>query len=160
MKNKIIQVNYKEGADINAFDVQTKDLIEQTIAFSKNAYAPYSNFHVSACLILDDGAVIKGTNVENASYPVSICAERTLLSHTVSNYPDNKIVKIAIYVDRELSEPVSPCGVCRQTLLEVEKRQDQEIEVILISKLETSRTYIVFERCSDLLPLYFDGEVL
>jgi cytidine deaminase len=157
MKNKTIQVNYKEGNDLNAFDAKTKDLIEQTIAFSKNAYAPYSNFHVSACLILDNGKVVKGTNVENASYPVSICAERTLLSHTVSNYPSNKIEKIAIYVDKNLSEPVPPCGVCRQTLLEVEKRQEQDIEVILISQ---SGTYIVFEKCSDLLPLYFDGEAL
>lgn len=157
MENKTIEVNYKEGKDLGAFDDRTKNLIEQTITFSKNAYAPYSNFHVSACLILDNDIIVKGTNVENASYPVSICAERTLLSHTVSNYPSNKIEKIAIYVDKNLSEPVPPCGVCRQTLLEVEKRQGQNIEVILISK---SGTYIVFEKCSDLLPLYFDGEVL
>jgi len=157
MKNKTIQVNYKEGNDLNAFDAKTKDLIEQTIAFSKNAYAPYSNFHVSACLILDNDTVVRGTNVENASYPVSICAERTLLSHTVSNYPSNKIEKIAIYVDKDLSEPVPPCGVCRQTLLEVEKRQKQDIEIILVSK---GGTYIVFEKSADLLPLYFDGEAL
>ena len=157
MKIKTIHVNYKEGNDIADFESETQTLIKQTIAFSKNAYAPYSNFHVSAGLMLENGEVLKGTNVENASYPVSICAERTLLSHTVSNYPDTKITKIAIYVDKDLSEPVPPCGLCRQTLLEVEKRQNQNIEVILVSK---SGTFIVFEKCSDLLPLYFDGEVL
>ena len=157
MKIKTINVHYKEGTDLKAFDNASQNLINETIEFSKNAYAPYSNFHVSAGLLLETGEILKGTNVENASYPVSICAERTLLSHTVSNHPNTKIAKIAIYVDKELSEPVPPCGLCRQTLLEVEKRQDQEIEVILISK---SGTYIVFEKCADLLPLYFDGEVL
>lgn len=157
MENKLIQVNYKEGKSIDAFDESTQSLILETVEFASNAYAPYSNFHVSAGLMLDNGKIVKGTNVENASYPVSICAERTLLSHTVSNYPSNKIQKIAIYVDKDLSEPVPPCGVCRQTLLEVEKRQAQSIEVILISK---GGTYIVFEKCADLLPLYFDGEVL
>lgn len=157
MENKLIQVKYKEGKSLAAFDSETQQLIKETIDFSKNAYAPYSNFHVSAGLILDNSKILKGSNVENASYPVSICAERTLLSHTVSNYPSNKIKKIAVYVDKELSEPVPPCGVCRQTLLEVEKRQNQDIEIILISKLGT---YIVFEKCSDLLPLFFDGEVL
>ena len=157
MKNKTIHLNYREGNDLSEFSQKDQELINQTIDFSDNAYAPYSNFHVSAGLILDNGKVIKGTNVENASYPVSICAERTLLSHTVSNYPTNKIEKIVIYVDRDLSEPVSPCGVCRQTLLEVEKRQEKNIEVILITK---SGTFVVFDKCTDLLPLYFDGEVL
>jgi cytidine deaminase len=157
MELKTIHVNYKQGNDIRNFDSTTQTLINETITFSENAYAPYSNFHVSAGLILESGEILKGTNVENASYPVSICAERTLLSHTVSNYPEAKITKIAIYVDKDLSEPVPPCGLCRQTLLEVEKRQNQNIEVILISK---SGTFIVFEKCADLLPLYFDSEML
>lgn len=157
MENKLIQVKYKQGNSISVFDEITQRLIQETIDFSNNAYAPYSNFHVSAGLLLDDGNILKGTNVENASYPVSICAERTLLSHTVSNYPESLIQKIAIYVDKNLSEPVPPCGLCRQTLLEVEKRQNQSIEIILISK---SGTFVVFEKCADLLPLYFDGEVL
>ena len=157
MENKTIHVNYKEGNDLNFFDESTKALINQTIAFSQNAYAPYSQFKVSAALLLESGKILKGSNVENASYPVSICAERTLVSHAVSNYPTEKIKTIAVYVDKETKTPVPPCGLCRQTLLEVEQRQAKGIEIILISK---SGTYVVFDRCADLLPLYFDGEML
>ena len=157
MEDKEIKIQYKEYDNVEQLNNEGIKLLSAAENNFKNAYAPYSNFQVSACLILDNNVIVKGTNVENASYPVSICAERTLLSHTVSNYPNNKIKKIAIYVDKNLNQPVPPCGLCRQTLLEVEKRQEQHIEIILVSK---SGVYVVFEKCADLLPLYFDGEVL
>lgn len=157
MESKQIKVNYKQTTDISEFDEKTRHLIEETIKFAQNSYSPYSNFKVSAALILESGELLKGTNVENASYPVSICAERTLVSHAVSNYPTKKIKTIAIYVDKETSTPVPPCGLCRQTLLEVEQRQAADIEIILISK---NGLYLIFERCSDLLPLYFNGAML
>ena len=157
MENKTIHVNYKESTDLSEFKNETRELIQETIKFAQNSYSPYSNFKVSAALILESGEILKGSNVENASYPVSICAERTLVSHAVSNYPTKKIKTIAVYVDKDTKTPVPPCGLCRQTLLEVEQRQAQEIEIILISK---SGTYLVFDRCSDLLPLYFNGEML
>jgi len=157
MEEKKIQINYKITIDLNDFDSEHKDLIAQTIAFAANAYAPYSNFKVSAALILDNGKILKGTNVENASYPVGICAERTLVSHAVSNYPTNSIRTIAIYVDKDLPQPVPPCGMCRQALLEVEKRQNKPIKILLVGK---NGTIIQFERCSDLLPLAFNGDFL
>ena len=106
---------------------------------------------------LETGEILKGSNIENASYPVSICAERTLLSHAVSNYPNTKIDIITIYVDKDLETAVSPCGLCRQTLLEVESRQDQKIKIILISK---SGNFIQFESCADLLPFNFNSDFL
>jgi cytidine deaminase len=154
---KTLTVNYEEGNNWRNLNEDLHELIEQTITFSKNAYAPYSNFQVSAGLVLEDGTTEFGTNVENASYPASICAERTLLSHTVSNHPNQKIKTIIIYVDKAVGSPVPPCGICRQTLLEVELNQKSPIRVILVSK---EGNYCVFNRSADLLPFYFDGSVL
>lgn len=157
MEDKKLQINYRETNLLGDFDQAHQTLIAETIAFAQNAYAPYSEFKVSAALILDNGKILKGTNVENASYPVGICAERTLVSHAVSNYPTNIIQTIAIYVDKDLPNPVPPCGLCRQTLLEVEKRQKKSIKILLVGK---NGTIIQFEKCSDLLPLAFNGDFL
>lgn len=138
-------------------DLKLKKLINETIDFSKNAYAPYSNFKVSAGLILENGQILKGTNVENASYPVSICAERTLLAHTVSNYPNEKITDLVVYVDKDLKSPVPPCGLCRQTLVEVEQRQGAPIRIIMIAK---NGEIISIKSSMDLLPWTFTGSFL
>lgn len=157
MEEKKLSVNYSESTSIEEFSPTIQELIERTKAFADNAYAPYSAFHVSAGLILDNDEMLFGANVENASYPVSVCAERTLLSHTLSNHPNNRIKTLAIYVDKAVGQAVSPCGVCRQTLLEAELRQEAPIEIILVSK---EGKFIKFSKAADLLPLYFDGSVL
>jgi cytidine deaminase len=157
MEEKKIHISYRSTQHKTEFSSAVQQLISETIAFSANAYAPYSDFKVSACLLLEDGKILKGTNVENASYPVCICAERTLVSHAVSNYPETKIDVIAIYVDKDLATPVPPCGLCRQTLVEVENRQKKNIQLLLISK---NGTIIQFEKCADLLPLSFGSEFL
>lgn len=157
MEEKKLNINYKVSNSLADFDTNHQELIAQTIDFAKNAYAPYSNFKVSAALILQSGKILKGANVENASYPVGICAERTLVSHAVSNYPNDLIKTIAIYVDKELPSAVPPCGLCRQTLVEVEKRQKSPITILLVAK---NGTFIQFSSCSDLLPFAFDGDYL
>lgn len=157
MIEKKINIHYKVAENLSEFNDEQQSLIKSTIEFAKNAYAPYSNFKVSAALILENGELLKGTNVENASYPVSICAERTLVSHAVSNYPDIKIKTIAVYVAKKVTAPVPPCGLCRQTLLEVEQRQKSAIQILLIAN---ENQIYVFEKCSDLLPLAFDSNFL
>lgn len=157
MEERKIHITYRSTQRKTDFNVSIQNLIAETILFAANAYAPYSDFKVSACLLLDDGKILKGTNVENASYPVCICAERTLVSHAVSNYPEKKIEVIAIYVDKDLSTPVPPCGLCRQTLVEVENRQKKSIQILLISK---NGTILQFDKCGDLLPLSFGSEFL
>ncbi|MCB9224239.1 MAG: cytidine deaminase [Crocinitomicaceae bacterium] len=152
-----LTLNYEEGENWKDLNEDLHAMIEETITFSKNAYAPYSNFKVSAGLTLENGIKNFGTNVENASYPASICAERTLISHTVANHPNDRIKTMVIYVDKAVGEPVPPCGICRQTILEIELKQKSPIEIILISK---EGNYKVFEKSADLLPLYFDGSVL
>ena len=157
MEKKSLSLQYTEGDNIQELAADDLDLVNQAIAFAANAYAPYSNFQVSACLRLEDGTIVKGANVENGSFPVSICAERTLLSHTVSNYPSKKIKTIAIYVDKAVGNPVPPCGLCRQTLLEVELRQKSPMKLILVAK---EGKYLLFDKAADLLPFFFDGSVL
>lgn len=154
---KSLTLRYNEGNDWREIREELHPLIQKTIAFAQNAYAPYSNFKVSAGLVLDNGEFVFGTNVENASYPASICAERTLLSHTVSNFPQQKIQSMIIYVDKAVGAPVPPCGICRQTLLEAELNQHAQIEIILVSK---EGNYLQFKSSAELLPLYFDGSVL
>ncbi len=130
-------------------------LLNQAKAVTKNAYAPYSHFYVGAVAALANGAFIKGTNQENASYPVGICAERVLLSSASSQYPGVAIETIAISYNNENGEsnkPVSPCGICRQTLAEYEERQQQPIRLIL-SGLE-GKVFII-PNATLLLPLSF-----
>lgn len=157
MHKKNIKIEYKEYhySDLEPGDL--KQLIDETITFAQNAYAPYSKFKVSAALQLSNRAVVKGANVENASYPVSICAERNLLSHTVSNYPNEKIEHLVVYVDKDLGAPLPPCGLCRQTLVEIEIRQKKNIQLSMVAK---NGTIITLDCCRDLLPLSFDGSYL
>ena len=90
---------------------------------TEQAYAPYSNFHVGAVAKLENGEIVAGTNQENASYPVGICAERVLLGSAATLHPDVAIESIAISYNSEKvksDHPISPCGMCRQSLLEYE----------------------------------------
>ena len=157
MNEKSIQFSYKELENWSLLDADTQKLVSDTIAFSANAYAPYSNFNVSALAELESGEVVKGTNVENASYPVGVCAERNLISHITSNYPKGVIKRIFIYVDHESDQPVPPCGICRQSLVEKETNQNSPIELYLIAK---NNKTIIINHCRDLLPLTFDSEFL
>jgi cytidine deaminase len=110
---------------------------------------------VGAVARLANGEIVKGTNQENASYPVGICAERSLLASAASLYPNIAIDTIAISYDNTRgasSHPISPCGMCRQSLVEYEQRVKQPIRLIL-SGLNGS--VIVVATANSLLPLSF-----
>jgi cytidine deaminase len=135
-------------------------LVREARKVTGNAYAPYSNFNVGAIAQLSNGKTVTGTNQENAAYPVGICAERVLLSTAASIFPNIAIDTIAISYDNKNGKsdrPISPCGICRQTLLEFEERVKQPIRLIL-SGLE-GKIYII-QKASQLLPLSFGGEDL
>ena len=88
-----------------------RDLYERAVAAADSAYAPYSKFHVGAALLLRDGRVVTGVNVENASYPLGMCAERCALARAVAEGVRPGDVEA-------LAVTASPCGGCRQWLLE------------------------------------------
>ncbi len=151
---------YEVYDSINDLTAADAALLQQAKDVTKDAYAPYSQFHVGAAAMLVNGEVVRGTNQENASYPVGICSERTLLSVASSLYPNVAIATMAITYDNKngsSNKPASPCGICRQTLAEFETRVHQSMRLIL-SGLE-GKIYII-PKASLLLPLGFGGEDL
>lgn len=131
------------------------ELLTQARAVTKQAYAPYSNFKVGAAALLGDGTIVTGTNQENASYPVGICAERVLLSAVASQFANAGIITMAISYDNlnsESNHPISPCGICRQSLAEYEERTHQHIRIIM-SGLK-GEVYVI-KKANQLLPLTF-----
>ena len=118
------------------------------------SYAPYSNFHVGCALRLANGEVINGSNQENAAYTVCQCAERGALGYASAKYPDVAVVEVAVYAEgAAVTKPVAtPCGVCRQALLEYADRFDQTMRII--AQCNDSSIYL-FNSIRDLLPLGF-----
>lgn len=108
------------------------------------SYAPYSHFSVGAAILLDNGETVTGSNQENAAYPSGLCAERTAAFYAHSTYPEARFVAIAIAArgtdGEELADPISPCGGCRQALLEYETLADHNVKVILAGR---DRLYIL-----------------
>jgi cytidine deaminase len=148
---------YGSSAELAAADAA---LLDEARVVTKVAYAPYSNFFVGAAAKLANGNIIRGTNQENASYPVAICAERTLMSAAATQYPGVAIEAMAISYDNKNGEsikPISPCGVCRQTLAEFEDRTGHAIKIILSGL--TGEVFII-HTAKDLLPLTFTSDDL
>ena len=108
-------------------------LMEAAIKATGQSYAPYSKFHVGAAALLEDGTIITGSNQENAAYPSGLCAERVALFHAGHQYPDMPVVALAIAAatNGRQVESISPCGACRQVLLEAEQRYGKPMKVLL-----------------------------
>ncbi|MBK7957074.1 MAG: cytidine deaminase [Bacteroidetes bacterium] len=119
------------------------------------SYSPYSKFKVGCALYLSNGEYVLGANQENASYPICLCAEGVTLSTAKTLYPEASILKMAIVVP-SVDSPVSPCGLCRQSIKEYENRQESNIEIFLIGREEIYH----FKGISTILPLAFDGTKL
>ena len=134
MKQNKFEFEYEVYDDISELNEKDAWLLTEARSVTDNAYAPYSNFHVGAVAMLSNGEVVAGTNQENASYPVGICAERVLLGNAATLYPGISIETIAISYNSNVvksDHPISPCGMCRQALLEYETRVKNPIRLIL-----------------------------
>lgn len=139
--------------------VADQQLVKDAQQMTRTSYSPYSRFQVGAALRLADGQVFRGSNQENAAFPTGLCAERTAFFAAQANAPEVAPVAIAIaaFTDGAFtSKPVSPCGSCRQALLEAETRYHQPIRVLLYG---TDGVYVI-ESVRALLPLDFDGSEL
>lgn len=155
---------YRFGFDVyeSAESLQAADraLLESAREITEKAYAPYSNFHVGAVALLANDEIINGTNQENASYPVGICAERVLLSSAAMLQTGVPIRTMAIAyhnLNGESNHPISPCGMCRQYISEYEERMNHPIRLILSGM---KGKVIILEKASQLLPLSFGSEDL
>ncbi|HXH19817.1 MAG TPA: cytidine deaminase [Chitinophagales bacterium] len=135
--------------------LEVQVLVKRAADALRHAYAPYSNFRVGAALLLDDGQIITGSNQENASFPLGLCAERVALANKAANFPKQKIKAIAVSVEnKKAGSPASPCGMCRQALLEAELKQNSPIQILL--KGPTDEVYVI-DSVKQLLPLPFSS---
>jgi cytidine deaminase len=153
-ENDII-FKYKEFDKDEELDAADRELLNAAKETAINAYAPYSQFKVGAAVRLESGKIVLGTNVENAAFPSGICAERSALSSASSNFPGDKPVALAIAALNEsglTTDPVSPCGNCRQVIVEEEYRNGNNIRIILKGKNKIR----MIEKGGDLLPLQFN----
>lgn len=158
MNKKHIQVEYREFESLSELSNIDRQLINKAIDMAQKSYSPYSQFPVGAAVLLDNGEIFGGNNQENIAFPSGTCAERTVLNYVNANFPECKIKTIAITALKTLAViPVTPCGFCRQVLVEMEQNQAQAIKVIL-HKLDGT-TY-VFDSALSLLPLAFDDAIL
>lgn len=158
MKQLKLEIDY----DLCSFEDLNEEeqmLVKRACDATHNSYARYSHFCVGAAVLLNDGTVVIGANQENAAFPSGLCAERSAMFAAQSNYPDQPIRMLAIAARdgggfRE--KPISPCGSCRQVVIEMEDRYSQPIEILLYGKSGVYRMHSI----KDLLPFSFtDGDM-
>jgi len=132
-----------------------QELIERAIAATSNSYAPYSHFCVGAALLLENGVTLPGCNQENAAFPSGLCAERSAIFAAGAQCPDVSPVMLAIAArdtrGRLTKEPVSPCGTCRQVIVETETRFQRPLRILLYGQ----RRVFVMDGIRHLMPLSF-----
>ena len=159
MKSLKIEVPYTllNESELNEAD---RLLVEEAKKACQRSYAPYSKFHVGAAVLLENGEVLAGNNQENAAYPAGICAERCALFYANAKFPQTPVRVIAIAAQKEdgtfTEYPITPCGVCRQVLLETEQRFGAPMRVLLYG----SQCVYELSSCTHLLPLRFDSSCL
>ena len=143
-----------------AFEELSADDRELVVAARKathNAYARYSHFYVGAALRLQNGDIVIGANQENAAFPSGLCAERSAIFAAQSQQPQQAITALAISARNDrgfLQRPITPCGACRQVVLEMEDRYQRPVRLLLDG---TSSVYEI-KSIKDLLPLSFVDE--
>ncbi len=146
--------------DFDELPTDIQPLMSNAIAIRKKAYAPYSQFRVGVAILLDNDKMVMGSNQENAAYPSGLCAERVAIFYAGANYPDAKILKMAITATSDLNSnttPIPPCGACRQSIYEYEFNQESPIEIYFMG--EFGEIY-KSDSLKNLLPFSFDKNFL
>ncbi|MBK7371255.1 MAG: cytidine deaminase [Saprospiraceae bacterium] len=159
MASKIANRNSKKS-DINSI-ASDKSLLKHAVRALRFSYSPYSKFAVGAAILKSNGAIYLGANIENASYPLCLCAERTALAHAHISAPGGKIWSIAVVCsseDHPIPGPAFPCGACRQVISEFEDKQGAPIRVIV--GMKDGSQIKSFDSIKELLPHSFNGQFL
>lgn len=146
--------------DVSELSSEDKMLMNRAISSREKAYAPYSKFSVGAALLLENGEIILGNNQENAAYPSGMCAERVAIWKAGSEFPEVKILKLAISAKSANSlvdKPVGPCGACRQSLSEYEIKQKKPFEILFMGEVGE---IVKVSSLNSLLPFSFDSSFL
>ena len=156
MENIKIEINM-QFCQLDELSADDQELIRAAIGALANSYARYSHFNVGAALRLADGTVFIGANQENAAFPSGLCAERSAIFAAQSNRPDQAITALAIAARNSnglMENPISPCGGCRQVILEVEDRYQKPVRILLYG----TRGVYCINSVKDLMPLSFVDE--
>lgn len=133
--------------------MEDKELVARALEAAERAWAPYSGFRVGAAVLLEDGMVVCGNNQENRAYPLGSCAERVAVNYARANFPELRIVAIAI-ASPDSEVPVAPCGGCRELLLEAVRAQGaRDIRVLMADRTGDS---VREAMATELLPFAFE----
>lgn len=160
MKKKEFKIVVTEFAGAEELPEEDRQLLQEAAKSAEKSYAPYSEFHVGAAVLLENGEIILGSNQENAAYPAGLCAERVALFYANSKYPGVAVKALAIAAHADhfiIDKPISPCGTCRQVIAETENRQQSKIKILMQGE---SGPVNVTEGIENLLPLTFYEEKL
>ena len=156
IKKEYITTVTEYSSESELSDIE-KELIKESKLSAKKAYTPYSKFNVGASILLENNKIISANNQENIAYPSGMCAERVAIFYANAKYPNIAVKSIVItaFSNNELvQEPVTPCGSCRQVLLEAELRFNKPIKIIMVGK----NKIVTVDNICELLPLYFFNE--
>lgn len=160
MQQKNFQISFEEYNNIDQLNAQDKELLQKAIQVSKSAYAKYSDFHVGAAILLDNGVTITGNNQENAAYPSGLCAERVAIFYAGAQHPHVKIKSIAVAAfagNNTTPQAASPCGACRQVMSEYENIHKNNIRFIMFYE---ENKIIIAHSIKSLLPFTFSSDNL
>jgi cytidine deaminase len=155
MQTQSLSIQYHSFASIEDLSEQHAQLLSTARKVAHDAYNPYSKFFVGCAILLSNEKMVTGFNIENASYPVCICAERTALSSAICQYPEAQIIGLAIstYQHAQANDtPAFPCGVCRQFISECEDRNQNTFPIIVGGQ---SGMIHLFDSIKQLLPFSF-----
>lgn len=160
MKEKNINIQFQRAASKAELNTEDRALFEKAIAAMDTAYAPYSKFQVGAAIMLENGVVITGSNQENIAYPSGLCAERVAMFSASAQYPGVKMLALAVAtttIGTDSKATVSPCGSCRQVMVEYERIQTPSIRIMTGA---ATGVIDIFESATSLLPLaFFDSSL-
>jgi cytidine deaminase len=152
---KTFYFEYEEVTSWKELPPSDVELVNAAYAIAESAYAPYSAFKVGTAVQLQNGEVVLGSNQENIAYPSGLCAERVALFFAGANFPDQIVQTVAVVAKGDLlpfDKILSPCGACRQVMLETEIRQNRFFRIILVSQNEKT---IILHSAINLLPFAF-----
>ncbi|MEO0468472.1 MAG: cytidine deaminase [Bacteroidota bacterium] len=157
MEHKTIEIHYKLLQNASELTADEADLLAAALAATNQAYAPFSQFRVGCAVLLEDGSIHIGNNQENKAFPSGTCAERTALFHIGAMGKGDQIRKIAIRARSEradITDPVMPCGACRQVMLEYESMG--KVPFVVLTQGKSGRIIRMEGVRQSLLPLSFD----
>ncbi len=156
MNEERVIITYRYYQNPSEIPTEEQELLSHAKRALLGSYAPYSQFNVGCALRLEDGTIVQGSNQENMAYPSGLCAERVAIFWAGSNHPGKKIVAIAITAASKVvstDHPITPCGSCRQSMLEYELNQCSPIKIIMQG---SSGRIMEVDSVSSLLPFYFN----